>query len=179
MSERLITPPAELPISIEAARRAARTTSPALDDELRDKVAGIADDAEHATRRAFVHQTWELTLDGFPPEIKLLHPPIVSIVHVKFVDVDGVQQTLDPQDYRLDNKSEPGWLKPALGRAWPATLKDINAVEVQYVAGYGPDYTSVPPAIRDYITGMLENEYYPNPNAEHLARKLDRATVYG
>jgi len=26
---------------------------------------------------------------------------------------------------------------------------------------------------------MIENDYYPNPNAQYLCRKLDRAVVYG
>lgn len=179
MNERLITPPAALTISMDAARRAARAPGTALDAELTDKVNGIADEAEHQTGRAFVTQTWELTLDAFPDAIKLPHPPIASVTWVKFYDLDGVQQTLDPQDYQVDTKSEPGWIVPAPGRTWPATAARIGAVEVVYVCGYGDDYTSVPPAIQQYITGMLENEYYPNPSAQFLVRKLDRAMVYG
>lgn len=179
MNERLILAPAALAVSIDAARRAARASGAALDAELEDKVRGITEDAEHLTGRAFISQTWQLTMDAFPPAIKLPHPPIVSVDHVKFYDAAGVLQVLDPQDYMVDTASEPGWILPAPGRAWPATAARINAVEVQYVCGYGDDYTSVPPAIREYITGMLENHYYPNPNAQFLCRRLDRATVYG
>lgn len=179
MNERLISPPAALAVSMEAARRAARAPGTSLDAEVTDKVAGITEDAEHKTGRAFITQTWQLTLDAFPGSIKLPHPPIASIIHVKFYDIDGVQQTLDPQDYFLDKESEPGWLLPAPGRVWPATAARVGAVEVQYVCGYGDTYTSVPAAIQQYITGMLENDYYPSPNAECLERKLERAMVYG
>lgn len=179
MNDRLIVEPVALAVSIEAARRAARTAGTALDAELEEKVRGITGEAEHETGRAFITQTWELTMDAFPPAIKLPHPPIASVDHVKFYDVAGVLQTLDPQDYMVDTKSEPGWILPAPGRAWPATAARINAVEVQYVCGYGADYTSVPAAIRDFITGTLENQYYPNPNAQFLCRRLDRFMVYG
>lgn len=179
MNERLIIPPAALPVSMDAARRAARVSGSALDAELADKVRGIAEEAEHLTGRAFVSQTWELTLDSFPDAIKLPHPPIASVLYVNYYDATGALQMLDPQDYLVDDKSEPGWIVPAPGRAWPATAARINAVEVQYVCGYGADDSAVPAAIKGYILGMLENAYFPNPNAQFLARKLDRATVYG
>lgn len=179
MSERLITPPAALAVSIEAARRSARTSGAALDAELDQKVREFAEQAEHLTGRALIEQTWAVTLDRFDGAIRLPHPPLASVMHVKYYDVDGMLRTLDPQDYQVDTASEPGFVLPAPGRAWPATAARINAVEVQYVCGYGPDETSVPAAIQGFILGMVENDYFPNPNAQYLVRKLDRAAVYG
>lgn len=179
MSERLITPPAELAVSLVAARAAARASGTALDAELEQRARDYAEQAEHLTGRALIEQTWQVTLDGFPDAIRLPHPPLISVAHVKFYDVDGVQRTLDPQDYVVDAESEPGYLVAAPGRAWPATAARINVVEVRYVCGYGPDATSVPATIQGYILGMIENDYFPNPNAQHLVRKLDRAAVYG
>nr|WP_314540130.1 hypothetical protein [uncultured Massilia sp.] len=181
----MITPPAALAVSMAAARAAARTSSAALDVELEQKVRDYAEEAEHQTGRALITQTWEVSLDAFPsaggrPDaIRLPHAPLASVEHVKFIDVDGVQRVLHPDDYLVDVKREPGLVVPAPGVAWPATAARIGAVEVQYVCGYGPDETSVPPAIKGYILGMIENDYFPNPNAQYLARKLDRATVYG
>jgi len=181
MTKRLIIPPAALPVSIEAARRAARASGTALDDELADKIRDLVDVVEHKTGRALIHQTWELTLDSFPVSgaIKLTPARLVSVDYVKFLDVSGVLQTLHPDDYLVDVKSEPGWIVPAPGCAWPATASRIGAVEIQYVCGYGLTEADVPPAVKGYILGMIENDYYPNPNAQHLCRKLDRAVVYG
>ena len=181
MTKRLIIPPVEMPVSIDAARRAARASGAALDAELEEKVRGIADEVEHKTGSALITQTWELTLDAFPTSgaIKLAPARLIDVEHVKFYDGDGEIRTLDPRDYLVDNKSEPGWLLLAPDRAWPATQRRVNAVEVQYVCGYGPTEASVPPAIKEYILGMLENQYYPNPNVQYLARRLDRAVVYG
>ena len=179
MNERLISPPMGLAVSLDAARRAARVSGSGLDAELTDKVRDYTDQAEHATGRALITQTWELTGDAFPDAIKLPHPPIVNVTLVQFYDVAGVLQTLDPQDYTVDTMSEPGWLLPAPGKTWPATAACVNAVVVQYVCGYGGDYSSVPAGIQGYIVGMVENDYFPNPNAQYLARKLDRACVFG
>lgn len=182
MSAQLIVPPVAMPVSIEAARRAARTSGTALDAELESKVRGITEEAEHETGRAFIEQVWALTLDAFPAgrqcAIQLAPARLIAVDHVKFYDAGGVQQVLHPADYQVDTKNEPGRLLLAPGLGWPATAVRIDAVEVQYRCGYGPTEASVPPAIKEYILGMLENDYYPNPNAKFLARRLDRATVY-
>ena len=179
MTDRLIVPPAALAVSMAAARMSARASGTGLDAEIEQKVRDFTEEAEHETHRALITQTWAVTLDAFPPAIRLPHPPIASVVHVKFYDAAGMLQTLDPQDYMVDTTSEPGYVVPAPGRAWPATAARINAVEVQYVCGYGPDETSVPAAIKGYILGMVENDYFPNPNAQFLCRKLDRYWVPG
>ncbi len=178
MTERLITAPAGLAVALVAARRAARTNGTALDAELTEKIQGITDDVEHDTGRALIRQTWALTLDRFDGAIKLAHPPLISVEHVKFYDAAGALQTLDPQDYQVDSVSEPAFIVPAPGKSWPATAARINAVEVQYVCGYGLDDVRVPPGIKEYILGMIENHYYPNPSAEYLSRRLDRHKVY-
>jgi uncharacterized phiE125 gp8 family phage protein len=180
MNKTLIVPPAALAVSMAAARRAARTSGTALDAELQDKIQGITEQVEHKIGRALIHQTWAVTLDAFPVgAIRLPMARLVSIDHVQFYDSAAALRTLDPQDYQADTKSEPGFALPAPGRAWPATADRINAVEVQYVCGYGPDDASVPAAIKEYILGMLENHYYPNDNVQYLVRRLDRFKVYG
>jgi len=182
MKRRLVIPPARLAVLIEAARRAARASGTALDAELEDRVRGITEEVEHKIGRALIEQTWEMSLNEFPRAGAIKLPPagLLAVGQVKFHDVDGVLQTLHPDDYLVDTKSAPGWLLPAPGCAWPATqAQRVNAVEIQYVCGYGPTEADVPPAIKEYILGMIENHYYPNPNVQHLARRLDRFMVYG
>lgn len=178
MTTRQIIPPAAMAVSIEAARRAARTSGTALDAELTDKVQAYTEDAEHKTRRAFITQTWEVTLDEFVPAIPLARPPIISVLAVKYYDTAGVLQTLAPDVYIVDDRSEPGSIVPAPDRAWPVTAKRPNAVQVQYTCGYGPGPDDVPAAIRQYILGMVENDYFPSAGAQFLCRLLDRARVY-
>jgi uncharacterized phiE125 gp8 family phage protein len=185
MSTRLIVPPAALAVSMEAARRQARASGTALDDEIKGRVEGFTEDAEHETNRAFIHQTWEEALDAFPAgerggagAIQLTKSPVANVLSVKYYDVDGVLRTLAPEDYLVDDKSEPGYVVPAPGKGWPATAARINAVEVQYVAGYGPDDASVPAAVKQYILGKLECAYYPSSSEQYLCRLLDRCRVY-
>lgn len=179
MNLRLITPPAALAVSLDLARAAARVDGTAMDDEISLAVRGITEEAEHATGRAFVSQTWRVTMDAFQPAIRLPKAPLQSVVHVKFYDAAGMQLTLDPQDYIADVEDEPGHALPAPGKAWPATGMRINAVEVQYVCGYGPDHSFVPDAIKSYILARVAEQFaQSNTPSPHLCRALDRYKVY-
>lgn len=179
MNSRLVTPPAALAVSLDLARAAARVDGTAMDDEISLAVRGITEEAEHATGRAFISQTWRVTMNAFEPAIKLPGAPLQSVGHVKFYDAAGQQQTLDPQDYIADLESEPGYVVPAPGKAWPATGARIHAVEVQYVCGFGPDDTFVPDAIKSYILARIAEQFaQSNSPSPHLCRALDRYKVY-
>jgi uncharacterized phiE125 gp8 family phage protein len=180
MTTRLITPPAALAVSLEAARASAKLDGTDSDAELQQAIRTYSDEAEHETGRALITQTWRVTLDEFPRAIRLPNAPLASVVHVKFYDATGQQQTLAPQDYQVDIVSEPGYIVPAPGKSWPATAARINAVEVQYIAGYGADHTSVPDAIKGYILAKVTAQFDQTGNAstEFLPRLLDRHRIY-
>lgn len=186
MSKRLIVPPVALAVSMDDARDAARVDvdpdgTSKLDGDIVRAVRAYTREAEHATGRAFVNQTWELTADAFPPAFRLAPSPVVSLLQVRFYDVDGVLRTLDPQDCQLDAKSEPGLLVPAPGRAWPATAARLNAVEVQYVCGYGDDNALMPPELAEYVLARVQQKFAPVGTAKvaDFEGLLDGLMVYG
>jgi len=81
-------------------------------------------------------QTWEMYLDAFPcGPIKIPLSPFVDVASITYFDGEGLQQTMDPASYEIDNKSYDGWVVP-LG-SWPATLAAINVVTVRFRAGFG------------------------------------------
>lgn len=180
MSLKLITPPAALAVSLDAARTSARIDGTQDDPELRQLIEQHTREAEHETGRAFVEQTYRLTLDAFPPAIRLDKPPILSVKHIKYIDPAGVQRTLDPQDYLVDAESEPGYIVPAPGRGWPTTQARVNAVEVVYTCGYGADDAAVPPNAKGYILGKVSEHFAPagTPKNEFLGKLLDELRVF-
>ncbi|MCE3262621.1 MAG: hypothetical protein K0R43_1700 [Pseudoduganella sp.] len=184
MTTRLITPPATPALSLADAKDALKIDTSDQDAQVEAWVAGITAHAEHLTGRAFVTQTWRVTLDAFPDAIELAHPPISAVSSVKFIDTNGVLQTLDPQDYVLDKESEPGYVVPAPEKSWPSTASQINAVKVEYTCGYGVD-TDIPESIRLYLIAKLREQYDPAIKADKgtvqssfLDRLLDRETVF-
>ena len=113
--------------------------------------------AEHETGRRFLTQLWEAVYDGFPAvEIRLDNPPVTDIVSLKYLDADGVQQTIDPANYTLDADTLPGFVLPVAGYSWPATIDSANAVRVRFTCGYVADVTgSVPKALASARAWML------------------------
>ena len=180
MTTRQIAPPASLAVSIEDARETLRLDDDALDATLMIHIQGITREAEHATGRAFINRPMRLTLDSFTDALRLDLSPIFSVESVKFIDTAGVLQTLDPADYYADKISEPGYIVPGRGKAWPATADQLNAVTVDYTAGYGLDPESVPSEARSYILAKLQSQLgsaaasVGKPfNVEYLDRLLD------
>lgn len=181
MSARLVVPPIGLPVSLAAAISNAKADGADMSAEIELAVRGIAGRVEGEIGRALIEQTWWEGRDVFPSGgVKLAMSPLVDVVSVQFYDLNGELQTLDPQDYFVDNMSEPGTVMPAPGRAWPVTAVRKHAVQVVYRCGYGLDHTSVPPAIQSYILGRIAEKYAAEDRepSKFLARMLDGYRIY-
>ena len=129
---------------------------------------------EKFQNRAYINQTWEFWMDAFPTSsgIRLDLPPLVSVSSIKYYDTSNVEYTLDPVSYFTDTKSEPGWVYLNYGYTWPSiTLREINAVCVTYVAGYGATGTSTPAAVRQAIL-LLVGHFY-----EHRESVTDKQLI--
>jgi uncharacterized phiE125 gp8 family phage protein len=150
MTYKVVTAPTEEPVTLADAKWHCRVDGTADDALLTALIVAARESAEHETGRALCAQTRELVLDAFPEAFVLRGAPIQSLVSLKYLDTDGVEQTLDPQDTLLDKDSEPGYLLPAYGKAWPASYPVPNAVRVRYTCGYG-DASAVPQAIKQWM----------------------------
>ena len=92
--------------------------------------------AEHYTERSIGSQTLELALDDFPSgPIELLRGPVTSIVSIIYTNISGVDQTLSPTLYSVDNYSRRAWALPKFGTEWPVAEGSANCVKVRYIAG--------------------------------------------
>lgn len=153
MRTRLIIPPTEMPVTLADVKTFQRVEGTELDAEISSYIVAAYQQCEHILGRSIMPETWELVLDAFPTttDIELLHPIIRSITSVKYLNPeDGLETTLPDTEYYLDKVSEPGWLMPAIGKAWPSTQAVANAVRVQYVAGY-ENAAAVPDSIKNWI----------------------------
>jgi uncharacterized phiE125 gp8 family phage protein len=83
-------------------------------------------------------------------------PRLISLDKIQYLDRDNNLQILDPSLYVVDLFSEPARVAPAPNQVWPFTLLSlrspvINAIEVDFTCGYGPDGTAVPLSIKQAI----------------------------
>jgi uncharacterized phiE125 gp8 family phage protein len=156
----LITPPTAEPVSdIEAAEHL-RVEDSDESTHIQGLIATARQYVEDYTWRALVTQTWELALDEFPSgAIVLAKGRLISVTSVKYRDAAGVEQTLDPSAYQVDDVSEPGRALPAPGASWPSTEDGrVNAVRVRFVAGYG-DPPAVPGPIKSAMLLIIGHLY--------------------
>lgn len=145
-------------IADSALGAGAPSTNTTNDPLLTQIIASVRQTVEERIGRALITQTREKVLDAFPECIYLERPPVASVTSVKYIDIDGVEQTLSASLYQVDTESEPARVKPAYGQTWPATRAQDNAVRVRYVCGYGAS-ASVPQPIRSYMLLRIKHAY--------------------
>lgn len=193
MALKLITAPTTYPVTLAEAKLHCRVDVADDDALITALITAATEMAEQKTGLAIMTQTWELTLDAFPDALELTRVPVQSITSVKYYDTAGAQQTLSPAAYALDNADAFGfsYVVPAYNGTWPDTRDQINAVSVQYVAGYA-NAAAVPESIKQWIKLMLSTMYDNRETEAYSSRAvsttvqmtfvdrlLDRYKVYG
>lgn len=160
-------PPLAEPITLAQALHHLRETSDGAENDayILGLISTAREACEERIERMLISTPMTLTLDGFPQAIKLRNAPILSVQSVGFFDADGALQTLSPLDYVVDTASEPGFIVPAPGKAWPSTQSGaINTVRVNYTAGYGDTPASVPAPLKHWML-LAVGEMYAVRNA--------------
>lgn len=92
-------------------------------------------------------------------EIILPVSPLISVDQIVYIDQGGTTQTLSAANYKSDVYAEPPRILPAYGKAWPGTRSEINAVQIDFTAGYGASASAVPEPIRQWILMMVSSAY--------------------
>ena len=146
--------------------------------------------AEVFCQRRFITQTWKLLFDFFPGYIDLKlsgskisspfvsgsnavlvgiryaivlpYPIVQSVTNFQYLNANGTTTVMNPStDYVTDVQSQPARLTPPFGEMWPVARVVVNAIEVDYVCGYGSSQASVPNGIQLGIK-MLAASWYEN-----------------
>lgn len=145
MALKLITSPEEKLVSLELAKQFLRIDHDDEDAILNVMIGAAEEVVAKLTNRAFGVGTWELVLDEFPDEaIQLPIAPLLDVVGLYYFDNEGDEQTVDTDDYYVDDRSAVPWIVPTTN-GWPSPILDaINAVRLRFRAGY-PGLGESPP----------------------------------
>lgn len=157
----IVTAATKAPITLDEAKNYCSVIDETIDDTL---IQVLIDSAtkyvEDWTTRKLINVTLLMTLDRFPLYVITVPRAPFSVVNsIKYLDSAGDQITLDAADYTVDNKTELGRIVPSSGNSWPQTFEEINAVEIEFVAGYGPDEVDVPDTIKSAIYLTIDDLY--------------------
>jgi len=174
MALKLKTAPASGAVTLDDAKSWLRIPDNQNDGEIAAMISAVSQKAEEWLGRALVTQTWTLWLDRFPARdqpgsplegrfelpvayfdeparfVEIPRPPLQSVVHVRTYDSLHQASILDSAAYFVDAGSEPGRIVLNTGYSWPSALRPANAVEVEFIAGYGTG-SNVPEAVRQGI----------------------------
>lgn len=159
----LYAPPTVEPVSLAEAKLQCRVDGSEDDALISTYIAAARSQAEHKLRRALITQQWERVLDAFPcgsKAVPLGKPPVQRVEAVRYLDTAGVQQTWPLQNVVLDADLLPGYVLPASGLEWPATVFDsVNAVRIRFTCGYGDTAATVPQDVRAWILMTVAATY--------------------
>ncbi|MGH6872644.1 MAG: head-tail connector protein [Rhizomicrobium sp.] len=161
----LTAPPALEPVTLDEAKAHLKVDASDDDALIATLIAAARAKAEWHTGRAFVTQGWTLWLDRWPcadgvrlaAEIPL--PPLQAVARIAAYGCDDGETVLDPSAYQVDGASGPARVALKTGAAMPADPRRLNAVAIDFTAGYGGDGTDVPAGVRAAILEIVAALY--------------------
>lgn len=170
---KLVTAPTVEPVTISEVKAFCGVTHD-LDDALFGiLISAQREHGESETALSWAEKTLELVLSGFPSgPIVLQAPPINAVLSVKYIDTDGVEQTVPESKYIVDKDSFPGFVKPV--GEWPETSERTNAVKVRYTAGWWGD--TFPIKAKLFLLNRVNTQYNQResfvvgPNTKEMPR---------
>ena len=175
MPLKLLSAPVEEPLCLDDVKKHLRVDYDDDDDLIQGLIGGARSAAEVETQRQLVTCTWRLIMDQFPGPslmgipygqpytipghaICLPKSPVQSVTQITYLDMAGVQQTLDPSTYTAPDDQDMTRITPIFGRIWPPTLPQMGAVQVDFIAGYGT-HADVPQGIKAWMKLMVGAMY--------------------
>lgn len=163
------TPPSVMPVALADAKLDLRVDQ-ADEDTLIDSLIAAATDyleaPNGAINKAFTTQTWTLSVKCPDRNYRIWLPvtPVQSITSISYYDADNVQQTLTVSDFYFHGDEDWAYIEPKQGVTWPATYDRLDAITVEFVAGFGASADDVPQTIRQCVR-LLVGHWYQNRSA--------------
>ncbi len=152
----ITTAPANLAVTLAEAKDQLSIDSDDFQEQITRLIKAATSSIEQKLWRPLITQTLTLTLPGFPGDntLPLPRPPIQSVPAIRYyADDDAEDMTvLTAGDYRLFKAMfDTPFVYMKKGRSWPKTADRPDAVEIDFVVGYGDASTDVPEDIRHAI----------------------------
>lgn len=175
----IVTEAIDYPVSLTRVKEHLRLSDQTDDTLVRGLIIAATKHVEEMTQRTLTSTTYNLFIDyvhetDYPlwegsrvgPDIayrqnfiELPRGPLVSVTHVKSYDDSDTATTFDSSKYFVDTANTPPRIVLRDGQSWPTGLRAANGLEVQYVAGYGPNDTDVPEPLRLAIMQIITFNY--------------------
>jgi uncharacterized phiE125 gp8 family phage protein len=175
MGKVLVTGPTLEPVTMIEVKAHCRVDIDDDDGLLAGYILAARMHLETETRRAFMTQTWDYTLDNEwlwewdrrcqkrRYRIALPKAPLQSVTSISYVDSNGTTQTLAADQYRVvdaSNRLAEAWIEPAYGVTWPSVRDQAATITVRMVCGY-TGTNAFPEELRQALL-LLIGHWYEN-----------------
>jgi len=153
--------PSKHPVSVAELKSFLRVVDAEEDSTISMILNAAVDTVESLAGVACIHRSATITTRNFPSSGWAFPlSPISSIPSVKYLDSDGVEQTVSSSQYILEKNEFTPRLYLAADADWPSDVLDqADAVRIAVVAGYGSSPESVPGKIKQAILFMASHYY--------------------
>ena len=118
---------------------------------------------EEFQHRAYITQTWELSLPRFRECIEVPKGKLQSVTSFKYKKSDGAETALaENTGYIVSTRGITGRITPPYGVSFPtATLWPVDPIVIRFVCGYGDTADDVPETVKQAML-MLIAHWYEN-----------------
>lgn len=130
------TPPTSEPVSIVEARSQCRVDGSDSDSDLTLYISAARTFVEEYTGTKLVSQTVLMQGWDFSDLWSLPIAPIITLSSVKYLDTDGVEQTLSSSVYEMVNTGLEPHIRLKINQSWPSIRCASDAVRVTAIVGY-------------------------------------------
>ena len=158
-----VTAPTAEPLQVSEVRRHLALDDSYYDDYLSSLVQVTRAQVQAHTHRQLVTATYDMKVDALPAGQQTLaipHGQLQSITSITYIDSAGDSQTWSSANYDVSTAREPGTIRPAHGKTWPAARVQQEAATVRFICGYGAA-GAVPQAIKQAML-LLICHYFNN-----------------
>jgi uncharacterized phiE125 gp8 family phage protein len=167
----LIEAPQVFPVSLDEAKSHLDMPSSATEkDDLINTLIGAAtahlDGPAGILSHCLCEQVWQQDYDAFAARLCLPFRPIIDVdvdpCGVFYLDADGLEQTVDPVNYRLITIDRVTYVEFIGDYEFPTIGDPAPAVKVVFRAGYAGD--EIPNPLKAAIK-LLVRHWFDNPGA--------------
>lgn len=152
------TEPTEEPLAAEEAKLHVRQDDDDDDDYIESLITAARIHVENWLGKKLITQTLILHLDNFESgsqEIRLPYGPVQSVDTITYLDSSGASAAYTTFRAALGEISR---VTPSYGLTWPTTQPVTDAVQIEYVTGYG-DADDVPKTIKQAMLLLIGHWY--------------------
>tara|TARA_R100000664_G_scaffold3262_2_gene7536 strand:- start:1240 stop:1833 length:594 start_codon:yes stop_codon:yes gene_type:complete len=159
-SFKVVTPASSNVIPLSTAKAHLRVTTSDEDTLITSLILASTKMAENYTNSYFINTTVRMNFDTFPSSmLRLYGGEISSLTNIKYYDASNTLQTLSASKYTVNLDAKPCVAYYGNLAEVPSVYDRTDAVQVNYVAGYGASADDVPTPIKQAILMIIATLY--------------------